>query len=221
VNVYLVPAASDRYALYCEVRSPAPVAEGRADTLRGRLLAGFRRLVDEGEAEPHRPPTSDESTMGRVRRLVARRIAEAVAEQRLLWHLRHETAVRLLHPHDLSSEQGIELAHKLIAVDFAKHRRWSILDALITCITGPVFFFVPGPNVVSWYFAFRAVGHYFAMRGAEQGLSHASWVGVPAPELAELRAALTLDGDARQQRVEEISAMLGLNRLPVFFEKVA
>jgi Mitochondrial K+-H+ exchange-related len=221
VNVYLVPAACDRYALYCEVRSTAPVAEGRTDTLRGRLLEGFRRLVDEGEAEPQRPATEDESTMGRLRRMIARRIAEAVAEQRLLWHLRHETAVHLLHPHDLSSEQGIGLARTLIAADFAKHRRWSILDALITCITGPAFFFLPGPNVVSWYFGFRAVGHYFAMRGAEQGLSRVSWTGVPAPELAELRAALTLDAEARQRRVEEISATLGLNRLPVFFEKVA
>ena len=44
-----------------------------------------------------------------------------------------------------------------------------------------VFFLVPGPNVISWYFAFRAVGHFFAFRGAKKGLSSVVWACSPSP----------------------------------------
>ncbi len=51
----------------------------------------------------------------------------------------------------------------------AKHRRWMIIDGLLVAITGPLFFFVPGPNVISWFFTFRAVGHFLSWRGARKG----------------------------------------------------
>jgi len=219
MKVFLVPAADGRHELYCEVASSAPGAEARAGTLRGRLLDGFRRLVAEGEEAQHGHPGVPERS--RLRRTITRKIAEAVAEQRLLWHLRHEAHVELMHPDDTPESQALASARALIAADFAKHRRWLVIDAVCTAITGPVFFFVPGPNVISWYFAFRAVGHYFAMRGAQQGLSAAQWTTAPSPALTDLRAALALDRESRTRRVDEIAQALGLTRLAFFMEKIA
>ncbi|MCC7008580.1 MAG: hypothetical protein IT184_07160 [Acidobacteria bacterium] len=219
MTVYLVPAAVG-HELYCEVSSPAPAGEGRDGSLWRRLVDGFRRMVEEGEAERdgHAASIAERS---RLRRMITRRVAEAVAEQRLLWHLRHETAVTLVYPDDLTGADAVAAARQLLATDYGKHRRWCAIDGALTAVTGPAFFFVPGPNVISWYFAFRAVGHYFSLRGARQGLSAATWTTAPSRPLTELRSALALDGEARAARVDEVAAELGLDRLPFFVERIA
>ena len=220
MNVYLVPAAAGRHELYCEVASSASGGESATGSLRERLVNGFNRMVAEGEAVMHgQAPEGPER--GRLRRFITRRVAEAVAEQRLLWHLRNETEVRLVHPDDVSASNAMATAKTLVATDYSKHRRWCIIDGLIAAITGPLFFFVPGPNVVSWYFAFRAIGHFFAMRGASQGLSGSTWMTESSAELTALRAALALDRDTRSRRIDEIAAALGLDRLAWFVEKIA
>jgi hypothetical protein len=220
MNVYLVPAAAGRHELYCEVASNTSARETGTGSLRERLVNGFNRMVEEGEAAIH-GQAPDAPERGRIRRFITRRVAEAVAEQRLLWHLRHETEVRLFHPDDVSAPTAIATARSLVGADYAKHRRWCIIDSLIAAITGPLFFFVPGPNIVSWYFAFRAIGHFFALRGASQGLSGATWTADPSAELTALRAALALDHDTRSRRIDEIAAALGLDRLAWFVEKIA
>jgi hypothetical protein len=218
--VYLVPADATRHELYCEANAaPAAGTTAREGTLWRRLVDGFRRMVEEGEAE--REGRTEGQKRGPLRRWITRRVAEAVAEQRLLWHLRDETAVTLVHPDDVPAERALAISRELLASDYAKHRRWCGIDALIAAITGPVFFFVPGPNVISWYFAFRAVGHFFAMRGAKQGLSAVSWSCQPSQHLTELRSALVLDGEARARLVDAVAAKLGLDRLPFFIERIA
>jgi hypothetical protein len=218
VNVYLVPASEGRHELYCEVATLTTADESAVGSFRDRLVQRFRRMVAEGEAAAH---GEDVPERGRLRRAITRRVAEAVAEQRLLWNLRQETAVELMHPDDVPAADALVTARTLIGADYAKHRRWCIIDTLIACITGPVFFFVPGPNVISWYFAFRALGHFFAMRGARQGLTGVTWTTTPSRELADLRRALTLDHELRARRVEEIAAALGLGRLAFFVKKIA
>jgi len=219
MTVFLVPAAR-RYELYCEPSAPAPDAAVKAGTIRRRVVDGFKRMVDEGEAQRD-GRASDMPERGRLRRLITRRVAEAVAEQRLLWHLRAETTATLVHPDDLPFGQALAYMRQSLSSDFSKHRRWCAIDAVIAAITGPTLFFVPGPNVVSWYFAFRAVGHYFAMRGARQGLSVISWTGGASDALTDLRSAMALHGEARTQLVEQIAAKLGLDRLSFFIERIA
>lgn len=220
MTVYLVPAAAGRYELYCESPAPAPGDDAREGSLWRRLVDGFRRMVEEGEAERD-GRLADVPDRGRFRRLITRRVAEAVAEQRLLWHLRQEQAATLVHPDDVNTEQALSLSRRLLTTDCRKHRRWLLIDAAIAAVTGPALFFVPGPNILSWYFAFRAVGHYFAMRGARQGLSAVVWTGSPSAALTELRGALTLDAEARAAVVERIASTLGLDRLGFFIARVA
>jgi hypothetical protein len=225
VKVYLVPASDGRHELYCEVSSiPTaapndPSIDPRGGSLWSRLVDGFRRMAAEGEAAEHGDPQVPDR--GRVRRAITRKVAEAVAEQRLLWNLRHVAAVDLVHPDDVGGPEALATARGLIDADYAKHRRWCIIDALIASVTGPAFFFVPGPNVISWYFAFRAVGHFFALRGARRGLTSVTWTTTPSRELSDLRRALTLDAELRARRVEEIAAALGLGRLAFFVKKIA
>jgi hypothetical protein len=219
IDVYLVPAGRNLHQLYCEAGSTEAADDAPPHTIWGRMTAAFRRAVAEGEEARLGRRTAQPA--GSLRRVITRKLAETVAEQRLLWHLRHQQAGRLHHPDDMTGEQALALARAEFTADYAKHRRWCVIDAIITAITGPLLFFVPGPNVVSWYFLFRAVGHFFALRGARQATLGIAWTAVPSPLLTELRAAVTLDAHQRVRRIDEIAAALGLERLPHFVAGVA
>lgn len=226
MNIFLVPVGQGRHELYCEVAddTAADVAptgdEPRSGWLR-RQVARFRAMLAEAEAERVQQEQGRASPKGGIGRWVMARLATTIAEQRLLWRLRSATAAVLRHPGDLDNDEAMRLARAHFTADYGKHRRWLIIDALITAVTGPVFFFVPGPNLISWYFAFRAVGHFYAMNGARNALSGVSWTTEASDDLTALRIALDLDVRARRARLEEIGHALGLPALSGFVERVA
>jgi Mitochondrial K+-H+ exchange-related len=222
MNVYLVPANASRFALYCEAASASP-ADGPASgtSLWGRMVASFRRALAEGEADAQGSARARQEDRGRLRRFITRKLAEAVAEQRLLWHLRDEATATLVHPDTIDGTSALALARAEFAADFARHRRWLIIDGVITAVTGPVLFFVPGPNLVSWYFSFRAVGHYFAMQGARQGLRVTVFTPQASPHLSAVADALAAGAAVRGPRVAAAAAALGLERLAAFVERIA
>jgi hypothetical protein len=223
MNVYLVPASSTRHALYCEVATSADVAGDlgtRSGTFFDRMKERFRRAVDEGERAERGGGRGDDER-SRLRRLITRKLAEAVAEQRLLWHLRHESAAVLVHPDRLSGDAAMRLAREEFGGDYARHRRWMVIDGVITLVTGPLLFFVPGPNIVSWYFTFRAIGHFLSMRGAGRALSAVTWTQQGSPHLTSVGDALGVDAATRSARVEAAAAALGLERLAPFVERIA
>jgi hypothetical protein len=220
MDVFLVPAGPSRYALYCEgAITTGDEHDAAAATWWGRMKASFRRAIDEGEAEAR--GAAEGESRGRLRRFITRKIAEAVAEGRLLWRLRGERAATLVHPDTIDGAAALAIARAELSVDYARHRRWLIIDGLITVITGPLFFFVPGPNLISWYFSFRAVGHFFSMRGARQGLSVIAFTTRSSPHLSAVAAALDGDPAVRAAKVAEAAAALDLERLPHFIERIA
>ncbi len=221
MDVLLVPASPTRYALYCEVAAPA-IREGDEDSTSWleRMKGRFRSAVSEGEAALD-SGDEGEPGRGRLRRFITRKLAEAVAEQRLLWYLRNETAARLLHPATIDGASALAIARAEFDVDYGRHRRWLIIDGLITVVTGPLFFFVPGPNIVSWYFTFRAIGHFFSMRGARRALSGITWTSEATPHLSAVADALALEPEERARRLAAAGEALGLARLAPFVERVS
>lgn len=221
MDVYLVPVDAAGYALYCEVAAPADEDElGASASFVDRMKASFRRAVDEGEAQRAGAP-QDSPDRGRFRRFITRKIAETVAEQRLLWNLRHKAEARLFHPDRVDGAKALQVARAEFTHDYARHRRWLVINGLLAAITGPALFFVPGPNVLSWYFTFRAVGHFFSMRGARRALDDIAWTPVASALLTEVADALALDPEARAGRLAAVSAALGLDRLAAFVERIS
>lgn len=223
MDVFLIPLGATRYELYCEVAPKAVAADGtpgRRSWWR-RQIGRFNAMLVEAEADRARRERGEGGNEAGLGRFIMRKIAEAIAEQRLLWHLRDETTARLVFPDDMNGDAALQAARGAMTLDYAKHRRWAIIDGLITAVTGPLFFFIPGPNVISWYFAFRAIGHYFAWRGARQGLHVLEWHPVPSRELAAIRAALGDGPGARRARLEPLAAALGLSRLAAYVDRVA
>ena len=220
MDVYLVPASSTRFCLYTEVATPADAADD-SDDGKGwfdRFKASFRRAVDE--AEKAEAGEIDDADRGRLRRFITRKLAEAVAEQRLLWRIRHETDVCLLHPETVTAERALSLARAECEADYGRHRRWFWINSGLVAVTGPLLFFVPGPNLVSWYFTFRAVGHFLSMRGARRAVHDVVWTSEATPHLTAVAAALSLDAEGRAARMSAAGEALGLRRLAAFVERI-
>ncbi len=181
----------------------------------------FREMLAEAEADRRRAERGEEAQGSGLWRRIMRTIAETIAEQRLLWHLRHQTVVQLCHPTDLDASRALGEVRSDFTRETAKHLRWLVIDSVLVAITGPLFFFVPGPNVVSWYFTFRAVGHYLSWRGARKGRTLIEWRPEACPPLTDVRMAIELPAPDRRLRLEQIAEALGLKHFAGFVERVS
>jgi hypothetical protein len=219
MDVYLVPAGADRYELYCETATAVP--EGptpHGASIWQRMTGVFKRAVAEGEQERLGVPPPEARSA--ARRAITRKLADAVAEQRLLWQLRKQERARFVYPDDLSEPRALEARRRLLTADRDKHRRWLVIDGVLVVASG-LLALVPGPNVLAYYFIFRTVGHFLSMQGATRGLSHVTWTASPSPHLTDVRQVLALDAGARATRLDQISEALGLDRLATFVERTA
>ena len=221
-----MPLGSDRHELYCEpsdddaataADAPAPGFFARlrrtfSETLRAAELARVRRA--RGEYDPI------DTWWERIQARVMAKVADAVAEQRLLWHIRHCSAARLFHPPDMTAERALAIMRESMVRDRDRHFRWLVIDGLLG-IASLALVIVPGPNVLGYYFAFRIVGHYLSWRGARHSLDAVTWTTAPCDPLIELRDALHLEAQQRDARVDAVAERLRLPRLSLFVSRIA
>jgi hypothetical protein len=223
-----VPIGDTRHELYCEVPDdPEPQTAGDAvdeSTFIGRLKKRAQDAIADAEREWRERQAGridmPSGRWGRAKAHMRAWIAEKVAEQRLLWHLRRQDTCTLFHPDDVSGDAGLGLMRDALQRDYERHRRWFVFNVLGFIASG-LTFLVPGPNLLAYYFLFRLAGHYFSMKGARQGLDRVTWTPRPCPELAELRAIAALPSPQRGDRVGAIARSLRLEHLATFFNRVA
>lgn len=223
MDVYLVPIGRERYELYCEVPDePDPPEIDEEAGFVTRMKRRFSAMLAEAERERRRGPVDPPArgVFGRLKARTLRYVAESIAEQRLLWHLRRQNDACLFFPDDLEESRARTLLRRQLGRDFERHRFWLIVDSLGFVASGALFF-LPGPNIVAYYFAFRMVGHYLSMRGARQGLDVVQWTSEQSGPLSQLRHAVDLEGDERDRRVHDVAAALKLEHLVKFFERTA
>jgi hypothetical protein len=230
MEVYLIPVGVRRYALYCEVDDEDDEEERRRETARAgffrRQFLSFRERLRKAERELHYGTSAPASSQW-VRRVTDRAIcwiAERIAEQRLLWHLRRCVSASFVYPADLREDEAVSLLKSSLKTDADHHLRWMIFDGLMFLVTGvvlgPLFLLVPGvANLPAAYFGFMMVGHFLSRRGAQQGLLRVTWGATPSEPLRELRRAITLDPTQRERSVLDVASRLRLERLPMFFER--
>ena len=222
MDVFLVPTGADRYDLYCEVEeAPHDLAGERPRGFFRRLKHGFTTMLAEAERERrHGRTVRPRGWAGRLKARMMRWVVESIAEQRLLWHLRRQSAACLFHPEDLDAAAANTLLRRQLAHDFDRHRLWLTFDSL-ALVASALLILVPGPNVVGYYFAFRVVGHYLSLRGARQGLECVEWRHEACRPLSRLREALAVEGEARVALVQQIASELHLDHLERFFARAA
>jgi hypothetical protein len=92
---------------------------------------------------------------------------------------------------------------------------------LLLFIASGVLFFVPGPNIVAYFFGFRAFGHLQSWRGARNGATSIAWAFQASDDLAELATLVHQPHGSRASRVDAIARRLHLEHLAAFFERAA
>jgi Mitochondrial K+-H+ exchange-related len=222
MDVYLVPVGADRYELYCEVPDDEP-HDVDAEAQRGfvrKITHKFSEMLAEAERERRHGSDVPRGWLGRLKARSMRWVAEAVAEQRLLWHLRRQDAACFYYPDDMEEARAAAQLRDHLRRDFDKHRFWLAIDTL-GFVASSALMLVPGPNVLAYYFAFRLVGHYLSLRGAKRGLGGVAWTYAPSAPLAELRRVIGLAPDAREEHVQDVAVRLRLEHLASFFRRTA
>lgn len=237
MDVYLVPVGHGRHELYCEVAdTPEEVSTpGTAPDETTFLRRMKTRFVDplarrahtaiadaEREWREHQAGRLEvpDTRWGRAKARMRAWIAEKVAEQRLLWHLRTQTACRLFHAEDTPGADALVEMRAILQRDYERHRKWFAVQLTLFVLSG-LAFFVPGPNLLAYYFFFRLAGHYLSMKGARQGLDLVTWTPCASRELSELRALAAMPAPERGDRVRAIADGLGLEHFATFFNRVA
>ena len=224
MEVFLVPTGETRYELYCELReSDQPQRTGAAGRMRRRvrevLAAEQEERRDRRVVRRSGARVRPDGWMARVRSGFVRGMAEWVAEQRLLWRLRQQDAAVLVYPDDLHSDRAMSIARSTLQRDIDHHRLWMLIDGLAVLVFGPLFFFVPGPNLISWYFVAKMAGHSLAFRGARRGVSGVVWSTQASEALAAVRQARAMPPGDRRPRLRALSKELHLEQLATFVER--
>jgi len=225
IDIHLVPVGPQGYELYCEVEGQTAVqADGRAEGLRGRISQGFQRAILYIEKERQRRHERAPETLGRAwaqraRDRVMAWVAERVAEQRLLWHLRTQASATLHHPDDLNDRQASAIVMASLRRDARRHFVWMIIDACGFLAFLPLTA-IPGPNLPTYYFSFRMVGHFLSAMGARHGLTRVGWTYVRSEEMTALRGCAGLAAAARDALAADVAARLNLRRLATFVERM-
>ncbi len=226
-DVYLVPIGPTLYELYCE-----SVEAGRTDATvgasRGGWYARFRQMMAEAQEarRAQRLSTLPDDPAGRrpwlvrLRNVIIGWIAEAIVDWRMLWHLRSRRTVTLVHPDDMQSDDAVAAARAGLQRDADRHVRRLVGSGIAAAILGPLLFFVPGPNLIAYYFVFLAVGHLLAWRGARHGLTGVRWKPRASGPLTELRRILKDDPERRATHLRDIAARLKLDHLAPFVERM-
>lgn len=233
MDVFLVPirpagqSGTPEFALYCEPAlepvEPEVVGAGVPKPgLFARLARSFRQALAEGEAERRRQEAGHPETVrsSRLGAFIKKKLADSVAEHRLLWALRLHTRARLVHPDVVPADRALAWARGEFRKDLKKHGFWCVVDGVLVIASGLIAV-VPGPNVIAYYLIFRLVSHYFSLMGARRGLRHDLWTTQASAELSAVGAALSLPGTERDTRIDEAAAALGLERLTAFVRRVA
>jgi hypothetical protein len=226
MEVYLIPVGPTRYELYCEDHGDPEAIVGDVQPA-GRFAAmyqKFRAALAQVEAERQSGvPRVHEGPRTWTERMKDRAmcwLAEKIAEQRLLWRLRKETAVTLFHADDMTSEQAMTKVRTNLQYEANRHLKWTMIDAVLFALSGVVAL-VPGPNVLAYYFGFRLLGHFLSRRGAKNGLDNVQWSQCPSQQLTRLRQAIALVPHEREQQVHAVASELRLQHLATFFERTS
>lgn len=220
MDVYLVPVGGDRFECYYEAVEEEETAEP-GEGFFARMWHKFNEQLKEAEQARHQAPKERPKTfLGRMHRRSLRWIAERIAEQRLLWHLRKAEGATLHVSEEVPPDRAEAIMRESMKRDAESHRNLLIPHTL-ALIGSAAVALVPGPNVIGYLFTFTVVGHFLAWRGAVNALQGVAWTILPNPALTDLHRAFSLDAGARHRVIREVAHRLHMPRMARFVEQMA
>jgi hypothetical protein len=209
LKVYLLPVESEECLFYSEgpeLTSEAEVAAPR-EGVRGWAERKYKSL--------QAVLTESESGVGlRVRRAWEWLQKRTSPDEPLLRSLRSAESIELVHPSSLNEEAARERWDCYLGSRSRRHTFWLIINSIfspVTVLLAPL----PGPNVIGYWFVYRAVCHLLA----RLGIRRARRDEIPT----EFISSSELDGVfvvGDEERIAGVEAGLGLKGLGDYLERV-
>ncbi len=160
--------------------------------------------------------TESEKGVGlRVRRIWEWLQKRIPPDEPMLRALRGVRAVEIHHPLTFTEEETLALWNVYLKSRQGRHMFWFIVNALfspLTLLLAPL----PGPNVIGYWFVYRAVCHLFARTGARNARSEQV-----STKFISTNALDGSFGATDNERIASLSSSFGLNGLGDFVKRMA
>ncbi|MBD0325124.1 MAG: hypothetical protein ICV68_01755 [Pyrinomonadaceae bacterium] len=211
MKVYLLPLDEDDECLF--------YSEGPEATDEGELSApergGVRGWAERKYRSLQAVLNESESGVGlRMRRAWEWLQRRTAPDEPLLRSLRGAKAIELVHPSSLNEDEARERWDCYLSSRSRRHTFWLVANVVVSPVTvllAPV----PGPNVIGYWFVYRAVCHLLARLGIRNARSEAM--------TTELVASSVMDGTftaSDDERIARVEASFGLKGLAAYLQRV-
>lgn len=211
MKVYLLPVEDDECLFYSEGPETAgevEVAAPERDGVRGWAERKYKSL--------QAVLTESESGVGlRMRRAWEWLQKRTAPDEPLLRSLRGVGAIEIVHPSSLEEDEACRRWKCYLSSRSRRHTFWLVVNAAfspVTLLLAPV----PGPNIIGYWFVYRAVCHLLARLGIRNARSEAV--------TTEFVASSELDGTfaaADDERIAGVEASFGLKGLGAYLQRVS
>ena len=210
MKVYLLPLEDDEALFYSE--GPEVVAAEEVEVAAPR--GGVRGWAEQKYKSLQSVLNESERGVGlRVRRTWEWLQKRTAPDEPLLRSLRGAKAIELIHPAFLDKDAASERWNDYLASRGRRHLFWLIINAVVSPLTlllAPL----PGPNLIGYWFVYRAICHLLARLGSRRARSgEVATDFVASSELDETFAA------AADERIARVEASLGLQGLGAYLER--
>ncbi len=138
-------------------------------------------------------------------------------EEVLLRRLRNVSSVELFHPATLTAERAREMWSDYLARRQRYHRIWltaNLLTTPVTLLLAPI----PGPNIIGYWFLYRAICHVLALLGIQRVRAGGDLSTMIFHASAALDEPLA---GSHAEHIARIAANFGLTGLEDYLTRVA
>jgi hypothetical protein len=210
VKIFLLNLSDERCVFYSE--GPETAAEVETESAP---RSGIRGWAERRYQSLQAVLNESEKGVGlRVRRIWEWLQKRIPPDEPMLRSLRGVRAIVLHHPLAFTEEETRSLWTLYLKSRQGRHMFWFVMNALVSPLTlllAPL----PGPNVIGYWFVYRAICHLLARRGAHNARSE--------QVSAEFLSTNALDGSlgaTDDERIATLASNFGLSGLDEFVKRI-
>jgi hypothetical protein len=212
VKVYLLRFDDERRIFYSEGPETRAEDESAAEGARGGVRGWAERKYENLQTAINGAQSGVGLHMRRAWEWLQRR---ASPDEIMLRSLRNAEVIQLYHPSRLDAEEALTLWTNYLKGRARHHTLWLVLNALVTPLTlllAPI----PGPNIIGYWFLYRAVCHLLALLGVRRALREGT-----VTEFISSSALDELAGAGDEEGLKGLAESLDLKNLESFLKEAA
>lgn len=209
MKVYLLQLTDERKVFYAE-----PAVEEIRETKEEASAGGVRGWLSEKYGDLQKALVESESGTGRRMRRVWEWLQRRMAvDEQMLRSLRVVHQIELHYPPSMTAVEARGAWDHYLANRRRHFLLWFILNLLVTPVTlllAPI----PGPNVIGWWFCYRAICHALSLLGIRRAEE--------VPHIMHANDALDVRlAEADEEQISGLAQALNLHGLSFYVERAA